>query len=156
LASVLAGTFPFGVIARGARFAPLGALLLLVVILPQLDEGMQHWRSLYAGWLVLNALIAAARARWPQFIAGAGLFAISCGGGAFSWAGVTLTIVASLMSLAPPADNLPRRVAMIVAACCGIVALRATLGLEVVYSTGMALGTAIAILRTSVPEARKA
>jgi len=151
---ILAGVWPFGFIARGPRFAPLGALLLLLVVLPLLDEGMEHWRSVYSGWLVLSALIAAVGATWPQLVAGAGLFAIGCAGGSFWWAGALLTMIASLLSLAPRM-HVARRGAMLAAAGCGIVALRATLGVEVVYSTAMALATVIAIVRTPLPAAAR-
>lgn len=152
---ILAGTWPFGLLGRGPRLAPLGALVLLATILPMLGEGMEHWRSLYAGWLVLSALIAATGSRWPQLLACAGLFAIGNAGGSLWWAGASLTIIASLLSVRPPAC-VQRRVVMLVAASCGIVALRATLGVEVVYSTAIALATIVAILRTPLAEVRSA
>ena len=148
---VLAGIWPFGGVTRGPRYAPLGALLLLAVVLPLLGQGVEHWRSLYAGWIVLGAVVAAVAARWPQFMACAGLFAMVCGGSSAWWAGMSLTLIASLMSLAPGMRELPVRMVMLAAAGCGVVALRATLGSEVVYSVTMLLATIIGILRTPLP-----
>lgn len=145
---VLAGTFPFGPLARGPRFAPLGALLLLVVVLPLSGHGLEHWRSPYAGWLMLGALVAAWGAHWPGFLACAGLFAIACGGGSSSWAGTCLTVIASLLSLAPTMPEVVVRLTLLAAAGCGIAALGATLSVEVVYSAVMVLATVIGILRT--------
>lgn len=148
---VLAGTWPFGGLTRGPRYAPLGAMLLLVVVLPLLGEGVEHWRSLYAGWIVLGAVVAAVGARWPHLMASAGLFAIVCGGPSAWWAGMSLTLIASLISLVPGVRGMPVRVVMLVAAGCGIVALGATLGNEVVYSAAMLLATIIGMLRTPLP-----
>jgi hypothetical protein len=148
---VLAGIWPFGGMTRGPRYAPLGALLLLVVVLPLLGEGVEHWRSPYAGWIVLGAVVAAVAARWPQLMACAGLFAMVCGGPPAWWAGMSLTLIASLMSLAPRMRDLPLRMVMLAAAGCGMVALGATLGSEVVYSAAMLLAVIIGILRTPLP-----
>ncbi len=148
---VLAGTWPFGGMTRGPRYAPLGALLLLVVVLPLLGEGVEHWRSPYAGWIVLGAVVAAVGARWPHLMACAGLFAIVCGGPSAWWAGMSLTLIASLMSLAPGMRDMPVRMVMLAAAGCGMVALRATLGSEVVYSAAMLLAIIIGMLRTPLP-----
>ena len=150
---VLAGVFPFGAVTRGPRFAPLGALVLLLVVLPLLGEGLEHWRSPYAGWLVLGAAVAAWGAQWPRLLACAGLFAIACGGGSVLWAGTALTVIASLLSLSPVVRDVVLRVALLAAAACGVVALGATLGVEVVYSALMVLATVIGILRTPVPAA---
>jgi len=150
---VLAGIWPFGPVARGPRLAPLGALLLLVAVRPVLGEGLDHWRSLYAGWLVLGAFVAAGGADWPRLVACAGLFAIACDGESFAWAGTSLAVIASLLSVAPGMHRLLPRVALLAAAACGIAALGVTLGIEVVYSAAMVLATVIAILRTPFPAA---
>jgi len=77
----------------------VGALLLMAVVVPMITDGLEHWRSLYAAWLVLAGLVAAMRADWPGITAGAGLFAIACGSEAVYWAGASLTIIASLRTL---------------------------------------------------------
>lgn len=145
---VLAGTWPFGIVAGGPRLAPLAALLLLVVVVPMVGDGLEHWRSLYAAWLVLGAFVAAATANWPRLMASAGLFAIACGSETAFLAGTTLTIMASLLSLRPSTSGRLRRVAFLVAGACGIAALRATLANEVVYSVLMLLAVVVGVLRT--------
>lgn len=149
---LLAGTWPFGPLVRDARFAPLGALLLWLVVVPLLGEGLEHWRSVYAGWLVIGAFAAAFTRRRPQLMAAAGLFAIACGGESVGWAGVTLCTIASVISLVPELglrSRVPRRILQLGAASCGIAALGVTLGVEVVYSTAMVLATIVAMLRTA-------
>ena len=37
---VLAGVWPFGAIAGGPRFAPLGAILLIAVVVPMVGDGL--------------------------------------------------------------------------------------------------------------------
>lgn len=143
---VLAAVFPFGPVARGPRFAPAGALLLVAVV-PLLGEGLEHWRSLYAGWLAVGALVTAWKAQWPRVLACAGLFGIACGGGSVWWAGTLLTVLASLLSW-PTAHEQAWRLAMLAAAACGIAALQATLGVEVVYSAVLVIAVLVGILRT--------
>lgn len=145
---VLAGVWPFGFLANGPRFAPLAALLLLVVLVPMVGEGLEHWRSLYAGWLVLAAFVAAATANWPRVMACAGLFAIACGGATASWSGTSLTIIASLLSLRPATSRPLGRMACLAAGACGMAALQATLAHEVVYSVLMSLAVVLGVLRT--------
>ena len=145
---VLAGVWPFGAIAGGPRFAPLGALLLIAVVVPMIADGLEHWRSLYAAWLVLAGLVAAMSANWPGITAGAGLFAIACGSEAVYWAGASLTIIASMLTLAASMRVTVARLAYFAAGACGIVALRATLANEVVYSVLMLLPVVVGVLRT--------
>jgi len=145
---VLAGVWPFGFLANGPRFAPLAALLLVVVLVPMVGEGLEHWRSLYAGWLVLAAFVAAATANWPRVMACAGLFAIACGGATASWSGTSLTIIASLLSLRPATSRPLGRLACLAAGACGMAALQATLAHEVVYSVLMLLAVVLGVLRT--------
>ena len=145
---VLAAVFPFGPVARGPRFAPVGALLLVVVVVPLLGEGLEHWRSVYAGWLAIGALVTAWKAQWPRVLACAGLFAIACGNGSVWWAGTLLTVIASLLSWWPTMHEQAVRLAMLAAAACGIVALQTTLGVEVVYSVAMVIAAVVGILRT--------
>ena len=145
---VLAGVWPFGGIAGGPRLAPLAALLLVLVIMPMVGDGLEHWRSPYAAWLVLAALVAAVGRNWPQLMAGAGLFAIACGMAPAFWAGTSLTIVASLLALRRTAHAPLLRLACFVAGACGIAALRATLANEVVYSVLMLLAVLVGVLRT--------
>lgn len=145
---VLAGSWPFGPLARGPRLAPLGALLLLGIIVPRLGEGLEHWRSPYAAWLVLAAFVSAAGANWPALLASVGLFAIACSGGQVRMAGVVLSIIASVWSLSPDAPPVLRRIVLLGVAACAIAALRATLGVEVVYSVLMVLAFMLGVLRT--------
>jgi hypothetical protein len=145
---VLAAVFPFGPVARGPRFAPVGALLLLVAVVPLLGEGLEHWRSLYAGWLAVGAVVTAWKAQWPRVLACAGLFGIACGGGSVWWAGTLLTVLASLLSWPQTAHEQAWRPAMLAAAACGIAALQATLGVEVVYSAVLVIAVLVGILRT--------
>jgi len=151
---VLAGVWPFGAIAGGPRFAPLGAILLSAVVVPMVGGGLEHWRSLYAGWLVLAALVAATRANWPAIIAGAGLFAIGCGNASVYWAGALLTVVASLLALNTSMRGTAARLAYLAAGACGMVALRATLAKEVVYSVLMLVAVVAGVLRTPDRAAR--
>jgi hypothetical protein len=151
---VLAGVWPFGTMAGGPRFAPLAALLLLVVVVPMVGQGLEHWRSLYAGWLVLAAFIAAARANWPRLMACAGLFAIACGVETAFWAGTSLTIIASLLSIRPGTGGALLRLAYLAAGACGIAALRATLANEVVYSVLMLLAVSTWRTPSSHPSRR--
>lgn len=150
---VLAGVWPFGIVAAGPRLAPLAALLLAIVVVPMLPDGLEHWRSAYAGWLVLAALVAAARMNWPGVMACAGLFAIACGSGLALWAGSFLTVIASLLSLWPATDAKLLRLAGLAAGACGIAALRETLGNEVVYSVLMLLAVVVGAFRTPVRDA---
>ena len=147
---VLAGAWPFAVVAGGPRLAPVGALLLLVVVVPMLPEGLEHWRSAYAGWLVVAAMMGAATANWPRVMACAGLFAIACGSGVAFWAGAALTVVASVLSRTLPIGEALRRLAYLVAGACGIAALRLTLANEVVYSVLMLLAVVVGVLRAPV------
>ena len=153
---VLAGLWPFGAITGGPRFAPLGAFLLIAVVVPMVGDGLEHWRSLYAAWLVLAGLVAAMRGNWPGITAGAGLFAIACGSEAVYWAGASLTIIASLLTLNPSMRDTMVRLAYFAAGACGIVALRATLANEVVYSVLMLLAVVVGVLRTPDRAARTA
>lgn len=148
---VLAGTWPFGALARGPRLAPLGAALLLIVVLPLLGDGLVHWRSVYAGWLVLAALIAAARADGPGLMSCGGLFALSCGEGPARWAGALLVTIAAGCSMAAAMSSVARRVVYVAAALCGLVALGGTLQVEVFFSVAMVLAAIVAILRSPVP-----
>jgi hypothetical protein len=148
---VLAGVWPFGFLTNGPRFAPLAALLLVVVLVPMVGEGLEHWRSLYAGWLVLAAFVAAATANWPRVMACAGLFAIACGGATASWSGTSLTIIASLLSLRPATSRPLGRLACLAAGACGMAALQATLAHEVVYSVLMLLAVVLGVLRDAAP-----
>jgi hypothetical protein len=117
-------------------------------MVPRLGEGLEHWRSAYAGWLVLAAFVAAVKADWPALLAAGGLFAVACSGGRVQWAGTVLTITASLWSLAPEVPAALRRLMLLGAAACAITALRATLGVEVTYSVLMVLALMVGILRT--------
>jgi hypothetical protein len=147
---LLAGVWPFGALAGGPRLAPLGALLLLFMVVPMLPEGLEHWRSAYAGWLVLAALVAAATATWPRVMACAGLFAIACGSGVAFGAGAALTVIASVLSLRSVSGEALLRLAYLAAGACGIAALRATLANEVVYSVLMLLVVGVGVLRGPV------
>jgi hypothetical protein len=152
---VLAGIWPFGRLTRGPRLAPFAALLLMVVVVPMAGDGLAHWRSGYAAWLVVGAMVAAVRPRWTSLMAGGGLFVISCGGQA-ALAGAALTVVASLLSFRPATNEPLLRAAYLAAGACAIAGLRATLANEVIYSVLMLLLTVIAILRTPLPALRTA
>ncbi len=145
---VLAGIWPFGAIAGGPRYAPLGALLLIAVVLPMAGDGLEHWRSLYSGWLVLAASIVAVRPSWPKLMACGALFATACGSDFALWAGVSLSIIASLLWLRPALAGPWLRLAYLAAGVCGIVALGYTLANEVVYSVLMLAAVVLAVLRT--------
>jgi hypothetical protein len=153
---VLAGVWPFGFVAGGPRLAPLAALLLLAVVVPMAGQGLEHWRSLYAGWLVLAAFIASATANWPRVMACAGLFAIACGTEGMFWAGTALTMIGSLLSLRPGTRGPLVRLAYLAAGACGMAALRATLATEVVYSVLMLLAVAVGVLRQRFDSKREA
>ena len=145
---VLAAIFPFGLIVRDARLAPVGALLLLAVVVPLLADGLEHWRALYAGWLVLGAFVAGWKAQWPGILACGGLFAIAAGAATAAWGGAALAVLASLLAIRPTMSPRLKRLILLGAATCGIIALRSTLGVEVVYSAAMVLATIIGIQRT--------
>lgn len=145
---VLSGIWPFGALARGPRLAPLAAALLLIVVLPLLGESLAHWRSVYAGWLVLAAFIAAARADGPGLMACGGLFALSCSEGPARWAGALLVTIAAASSMTASMRSPVRRVACLAAALCGLVALGGTLQVEVFFSVAMVLAAIVAILRS--------
>jgi hypothetical protein len=151
---VLAGIWPFGRLVGGPRFAPFAALLLIVVVAPMAGDGLAHWRSAYAAWLVAGAMIAAFTPRWPAILACGGLFAIACGGPAAFPSGGALTVIASALSLRPSASAPLRRVAYLAAGACAIAGLRATLANEVVYSVLLLLAVVIAMLRTPLPALR--
>ena len=145
---VFAGVFPFGLIVRDARLAPIGALLLLAVVVPLLPDGLEHWRALYAGWVVLAAFVAGWKARWPGLVGCAGLFAIAVGAESAWWEGVALAVLASLLALRPTMSPRLRRLILLGAATCAIVALRSTLRVEVVYSAAMVLACILGVLRS--------
>ena len=145
---VFAGVFPFGLIVRDARLAPIGALLLLAVVVPLLPDGLEHWRALYAGWVVLAAFVAGWKARWPGLVGCAGLFAIAVGAEGARWEGVALAVLASLLALRPTMSPRLERLILLGAATCAIVALRSTLGVEVVYSAAMVLACILGVLRS--------
>lgn len=144
---ILAGVWPFTRLAGGPRLAPLAALLLLVVIVPLAGDGLLHWRSAYAAWLVAGAIIAAVAPQWGPLLAAAGLFVIACGEGSSRYAGAALTVIGSLLAFRPPGSSLLRRAMYLAAGAGGIAGLRSTLANEVVYSVLMVLAVVLGLLR---------
>jgi hypothetical protein len=148
---VLAGVPPFDRFVPGALLAPVAAALLARSVLPGLADGVEHWRSAGALWLVLGAADAVRRRRGALVLACAALFALVVGGDDARLAGGLLALLASVVDLAPLARRaLPGwggRVVLAAALAAWLVALRATLAMEVVYSVAMAMVLTVGVLR---------
>jgi hypothetical protein len=140
-AFALAGVPPFDRFVPGAVLAPVAAALLARSVLPGLADGVEHWRSAGALWLVLAAADAVRRQRGALVLACAGLFALLVGGEEARLAGGLLAVVASLVDLARAAEwALPAwsgRAAIGTALVAWVMAVRAALATEVVYSVAM-------------------
>jgi hypothetical protein len=147
----LAGVPPFDRFVPGAVLAPVAAALLARSVLPGLPDGVEHWRSAGALWLVLAAADAVRRHRGALVLASAGLFALLVGGGEARLAGGLLALVASLIDLTRAAGwALPAwsgRVAIGAALVGWVVAIRAALATEVVYSVAMVAVLTAGVLR---------
>jgi hypothetical protein len=150
-ACVLAGVPPFDRFVPGALLAPVAAALLVRSVLPGLPDGVEHWRSAGALWLVLGTADAVRRHRGATVLACAALFALLVGGDEARLAGGVLALVASVVELglrtgwALPAWS--GRVALGVALIAWVVAVRATLATEVVYSVAMVAVLTAGVLR---------
>jgi hypothetical protein len=150
-AFALAGVPPFDRFVPGAILAPVAAALLARSVLPGLPDGVEHWRSAGALWLVLGAADAVRRRRDALVLACAALFTLLVGGDAVRLAGGVLAVAASLVDLAPLAPRvLPvwsGRVLIGVALVAWLAALRATLATEVVYSVALVAVLTAGVLR---------
>jgi hypothetical protein len=149
---LLGGVWPFSGLAEGARLAPLAGLLLYLVVLPAAPDGLEHWRSLYAGWLLVAGFMAAWGSRWSYLVGAGGLFAIACGNAGAQLAGLLLTVAACILELAGTGarQSTLRGAATLCAAMAAIVALPGTMTTEVVYSTLFVLVTIAGILLNPV------
>lgn len=150
-AFALAGVPPFDRFVPGALLAPVAAALLARSVLPGLPDGVEHWRSAGALWLVLATADAVRRHRGALVLACAALFALLLGGDEARVAGGVLALLASVVELGPRAGwTLPAwsgRVAIGAALVAWLVAVRATLATEVVYSVAMVAVLTAGVLR---------
>jgi hypothetical protein len=148
---VLAGVPPFDRFVPGATLAPVSAAIVVRSVLPGLADGVEHWRSALALWLVLAATDAVRRRRLPLLAACAALFALFIGGEAVVVPGMALAVVASLAEAWPArmrhVPGWSGRAALGVAAAAWSFALRAALATEVVYSVAMVLVLTAGVLR---------
>lgn len=149
-ALVIAGVFPFARDESRLLAAPLAAALVLHVVLVAVPDGVAHWRSLVAAWLVAACLVAAVRGRPVAFTTALGLFVVVVGAGrAAAWSGGLLTLLGAglvlLGSRRLPVWALgPCAVAIAGLATAG---LRAALAQEVTYSVLMAGAVMVLVLR---------
>lgn len=148
---VLAGVPPFDRFVPGALLVPVAAALLARSVLPGLADGVEHWRSAGALWLVLGAADAVRRRRGALVLSCAALFALLVGGIEARLAGGVLALVAALADLAPregrawPAWS--GRAAIGAALLAWVVAIRTTLAVEVVYTVAMVAVLTAGVLR---------
>lgn len=148
---VTGGILPFGWDESRALLAPVAAAFLLHVVQPAVPDGVAHWQSLVAGWLVLACAVAAVRGMPAALAAGLGLFVVLVGAGpAPAWSGMILALLATVLVVPAWGAWLPRPVAdllVLVAAGAGAAGLTATLGEEVTYSVAMVVAAMVLVLR---------
>lgn len=147
----VAGVPPFDRFVPGAVFAPVAAAILVRGVRPGFGDGVEHWRSAAALWLLLAAADAVRRRRPAVLVACAALFALLAGDETARAPGMVLTVVASLADVVPATVRaVPAalaRVALGAAAVAWTLALRATLATEVVYSVAMVAVLTAGLLR---------
>ena len=148
----LAGLWPLQRQLPGALLGPLGALLLVRTALPLVPVGLEHLRPLAVPLVVLGLWNAAAHARWPLTLSGAGFLGVaSAAPGAF---GASLMLLAAGLALETGRGGpVPRRLASPVrvaawpvAAWAGGPLLEGSLRGEVVYTTVGVLGMALLVV----------
>jgi hypothetical protein len=147
---VVAGVPPFDRMMPGAALAPVAAVLVAHAVVPGFPDGVFHWRSAAALWLVLGAADGVRRARSGPVVASVALFALLVGGWDAAVPGLVLASLAAALELAATWRAVPATVAR-VALGAGLVAwavaLRATLPEEVVYSVALVVVLAGGVLR---------
>lgn len=147
----VAGVPPFDRFVPGAAFAPVAAAILVRGVRPGLGDGVEHWRSAAALWLLLAAADAVRRRRLALLAVCAALFALLTGDETARAPGMVLAAAASLADVVPAMVRaVPAwlaRVALGAAAVAWTLALRATLATEVVYSVAMVVVLTAGLLR---------
>lgn len=146
-----AGVLPFAGDESRALLAPVAAAFLLHVVQPAVPDGVAHWQSLVAGWLVLACAVAAVRGMPASFAAGLGLFVVLVGAGpGAAWGGMLLALLATALAVPVRPAGVSRPVAdllVLVAAGAAASGLAATLAQEVVYSVAMVIAAMGLLLR---------
>jgi hypothetical protein len=151
----VAGLWPLHRQVPGALIGPLGALLLVRIGLPLAPDGLEYWRPLAVPLLFAGIWHAAAVARWPLLLAGAGLLGVAgltpAGASGARWllGSAFVLELCSMLRLPVGAVRLARMAAWISAAWGGLLVLEGGLRGEVVYTALGAAALALLIVSRS-------
>ncbi len=145
------GLWPLHRQVPGALIGSLGALLLVRIALPLAPGGLEYWRPLAVPVLIAGMWHAAALARWPLLVAGAGFLGVAgltpAGAAGAGWllGSAFVLELCSMLSLPIGTIRLAQVAAWVSAAWGGLLVLEGGLRGEVVYTALGAVGLALLI-----------